>query len=166
MNIQTLQTYLPFASLLVAALAVVVGPLISWHIARRQQETDLRVANKQIIAPIRQAWINSLRDRTAELINTAHWFYIAGKGDALAAEDEEAEIEVGRKMLFLQRQVELMLNPNEEDHKLLAASLSLVVSSVNAHGKGFMDFPDNCENAKTICQKILKREWERVKNDI
>jgi hypothetical protein len=69
---------LPIISLIVAALAVFLGPLISWAIAKRhtssfeknlllQTETSLKIANKKIIAPMRQAWINQLRDLIAEL---------------------------------------------------------------------------------------------------
>jgi len=46
---------IPVLSLLVAAIAVFVGPLISWSIANRQVQSSLAVANKQIIAPMRQA---------------------------------------------------------------------------------------------------------------
>ena len=46
---------IPVLSLIVAALAVVFGPLISWRIAKRQIEASAEVANKQITAPMRQS---------------------------------------------------------------------------------------------------------------
>ena len=49
-------------SLIVAALAVVVGPMVAWAIANRQVRASLEVSNKQITAPMRQAWINKLRE--------------------------------------------------------------------------------------------------------
>ncbi len=61
---------IPVLSLIVAALAVFVGPLISWLVAKRQLASSLEVANKQIIAPMRQAWINDLRDLLAELTSS------------------------------------------------------------------------------------------------
>jgi hypothetical protein len=58
----TAATAIPILSLVVAALAVFVGPIISWRIAKRQVTANFATSNKQIIAPMRQAWINNLRD--------------------------------------------------------------------------------------------------------
>lgn len=69
---------MPVLSLVVAALAVFVVPLISWLITKRQLASLLEVANKQIIAPMRQAWINNLRDLVAELTSSALHYYVAG----------------------------------------------------------------------------------------
>ena len=69
---------IPVLSLVVAALAVFVGPLISWLVAKHQVASSLEVANKQIIAPMRQAWINSLRDLLAELTSSALHYHVAG----------------------------------------------------------------------------------------
>ena len=88
MNAETI-IILPILSLVVAALAVFVGPIISWIIAKRhtassvrnvslQAETSLRIANKQIVAPMRQAWINSLRDLIAELAGKCAHYWAAG----------------------------------------------------------------------------------------
>jgi hypothetical protein len=67
--------WVPVCSLIVAAVAVFVGPLISLRVAKRQTETALAVAQKQVIAPMRQKWIDSLRDRVAEFVSVAAWFY-------------------------------------------------------------------------------------------
>jgi hypothetical protein len=50
--------------LVVAALAVFVGPVISWYAAKRQLTSSLAVANKQIVAPMRQAWIKEVPQLT------------------------------------------------------------------------------------------------------
>lgn len=65
-------------SLIVAALAVFFGPFISLHVARRQVRSSLDVANRQITAPMRQAWINALRDLLSELCSSAHHYFVAG----------------------------------------------------------------------------------------
>jgi len=75
-------------SLVIAALAVFFGPLIQLRIARyqmratadlteKQLKNTLSVAKLQIISPIRQHWIDDLRDNVAELISTAqaHWIF-------------------------------------------------------------------------------------------
>lgn len=90
----TLQTEkaIPILSLVVAALAVFVSPLVSWLVARRQFKntleltqrqinSSLAVANKQIIAPMRQKWINDLRDLVAELTSDS----LPGSHEVLAS---------------------------------------------------------------------------------
>ena len=104
----TLAFWLPICSLIIAALAIVVAPSVSWRVARRQTETSLAVAQKQVIAPMRQKWIDLLRDRVAEIISTAHWFYVAGADDAATAPDgmdaddhmDEQSQKVERKLIF------------------------------------------------------------------
>ncbi|MBC8352752.1 MAG: hypothetical protein H8E66_12225 [Planctomycetes bacterium] len=152
-----MEVYIPIGSLIIAALALIVGPYVSWHVAKHQADTSLRVANKQIISPIRHTWIDTLRNRVAEIISEAHWYYVAGEEDQFSATD--------KKLVFLRRQVELMLNPAESDHQELNQRLDAVVAS----GMGNKDkgsFPDNVQQATTVCQGILKREWERVKTEI
>lgn len=71
-------TLIPILSLVVAALAVFFGPIISWRTATRQLRANLEVSNKQIIAPMRQAWINNLRDLLSEITSNALHYHVAG----------------------------------------------------------------------------------------
>jgi hypothetical protein len=160
-----LSFWVPVGSLAVAGLAVFVGPLVAWRVAKRHADTSLKVANKQVIAPMRQKWIDALRDRVAEIISTGHWYYVSGMNEVAkldADEDWDKEKQqVDRKMIFLLNQVELMLNPLEGDHVALIEALKQVR---NASMAG-----DNIAEAVSItndiCKKVLKREWERVKHE-
>jgi uncharacterized protein YneF (UPF0154 family) len=71
-----MERFIPILSLLIAAIAVFVGPAISVYIAKRQIRASSEIANeqirmtlkassKQITAPMRQAWINCLRNLLA-----------------------------------------------------------------------------------------------------
>jgi len=51
--------YISLGSLLIALVAIFLGPMINF-----------KISNRQVIAPMRQAWINSLRDNIAEFIST------------------------------------------------------------------------------------------------
>ena len=120
-------------SLIVAALAVVVGPMVSWAIAKRQIRSSLEVSNKQITAPMRQAWINKLRELLAELTSSALHYYVAGFEDRT---DEEYQ-----RVTLLEARIQLMLNPNEEDHQRLEVLMRRMVSEIN-YEKGKKDkFP-------------------------
>ena len=107
---------LSICSLIVAALAVFFGPIISWLIAKRhasfseknirlQSETSLKIANKQIVAPMRQAWINNLRDLVAELTGKCAHYWEAGF--------EERHDDEYQRITELEHKLMLFINPKE-----------------------------------------------------
>ncbi|MEO8677420.1 MAG: hypothetical protein ABI665_00145 [Vicinamibacterales bacterium] len=150
-------------------MAVFVGPIISWSIAKRQIRaaaqlattqihSSLEASNKQIIAPMRQSWINNLRDLLAELVSSSLHYYTAGFEDRT---DKEYQ-----RVVFLESKVQLMLNPNEEDHKNLEQLIRRMVGAIQ-YRKGEPDpFPDLHTEVLTLSRAILKREWDRVKEPI
>lgn len=160
---------IPTLSLIVAALAVFVGPIISWNIAKRQIrassklareqiDSSLLVSNKQIIAPMRQAWINNLRDLLAELSSSALHYYVSGFEDRT---DEEYQ-----RVTLLESKVKLMLNAKEDDHKRLEELIRKMIEEIDYH-KGKKDqFPDAHTAVVSLSREILKREWDRVKEPV
>ena len=143
-------------SLIVAVLAVVVGPYVSLTIARRQIRASLEASNKKITAPMRQEWINKLRELLAELASSAQHYYVTGFEDRT---DEEYQ-----RLTLLQAHILLMLNSNEEDHQRLAKLTRRIVTELE---KAKIDeFPDHLVEMVILSQKILKREWDRVKEPI
>jgi len=157
-------TLVTILSLVTAMLAVLFGPLISWFIAKRRDDISLKVAKKQVVAPIRQKWIDRLRDLIAEMLSIAHYYHIAQAGDD-SPEGEEAETEVHKKMLFLQREVELMINPKESEHRELAERLGKLAFGLNDR-ENWYSFGTQITEATELAQRILKTEWTRVKDEI
>jgi hypothetical protein len=150
---------IPILSLIVAAFAVFVGPLISMRIARRQVISSVQVANKQIIAPMRQAWINSLRDLLAELTSsTRHFFFRPGVKDQTG--------EAYRRLELLEHKVQLMLNPNEEDHRKLEDLIRNMIASMQGGKESAGDFMKAYVAVIKLSREVLKREWDRVKGPI
>lgn len=150
---------IPILSLVVAGIAVFVGPLISLRIARRQVMSSFEVANKQIIAPMRQAWINDLRDLIAELTSSALYYYVAGFEDR---NDKEYQ-----RLTHLEHKIQLMLNPKEEDHKKLEQLIRQMIASIE-RGKegGNNDFIATHPAVMEMSRQVFKREWNRVKAHI
>jgi hypothetical protein len=156
-------------SLIVAALAVFFGPIISWVIAKRsassseknislQTETSLRIANKQIVAPMRQAWINQLRDLIAELTGKCAHYWAAGFEDR---RDDEYQ-----RISELECKLALFINQKEEEHNRLLNKAKLMVTFLG-HGKeADEDFWQAHKVVIEISQQILKMEWNRVKEKI
>jgi hypothetical protein len=155
-------TAIPILSLVVAALAVFVGPLISWRIAKRQLRANLEVSNKQIVGPMRQAWINSLRDLLAEVTSSALHYHVAGF--------EERTDEEYQHLTHLEYRIKLMLNASENDHRELEEALGRMVGMLNIGDSRTMEhdreFAARHDAVVGLARKVLKREWDRIKEPI
>ena len=149
---------IPILSLTVALLAVFVGPLISLQIARRQTLSSLEVANKQVIAPMRQAWINSLRDLLAEFVSTALHYFVAGYEDRTDAEY--------LRLTLLEHKIQLMLNANEDDHRKIESLMRKMLNAIESGPAGDDDFQISHSALMDLSKEVLKREWDRVKDPI
>jgi hypothetical protein len=153
-----MQDLIPILSLVIAILAVFVGPIISWKIAKCHVTSSLRAANKQIVAPMRQAWINSLRDLIAEISSSALHYYQTGYEDR---GDEEY-----KRLTDLEGKISLMLNFKEDDHKKLHDLIRRMLDSIAKGNEGDKIFSDLHQKTLALSRTILKREWDRVKEDI
>ncbi|MBI5888078.1 MAG: hypothetical protein HZB82_05125 [Deltaproteobacteria bacterium] len=153
-----MQETIPILSLITTILAVIFGPIISWKIAKRQITSSLKAANKQIVAPMRQAWINSLRDLIAEISSSALHYYQTGFEDR---KDEEY-----KRLTELEGKISLMLNFREDDHKKLHDFIRNMLNSLDRGKEGNNTFVEIHPKVLALCREILKREWNRVKEDI
>jgi hypothetical protein len=149
---------IPILSLVVAILAVFIGPIISWKIAKRQITSSLKTASKQIVAPMRQTWINSIRDLIAEISSSALHYYQAGYENR---KDEEY-----KRLIELENKISLMLNFKEDDHKKLHDLIRKLLDSLALGKEGDNIFITIHPEVLALSRDILKREWNRVKEDI
>ena len=158
---------LSILSLIVAALAVTVAPLVSWlttkrqistsfALARDQTHTSLETSNKQITAPMRQARINKLRELLAGLISSAEHSFVWVTRNRT---DKEYQ-----RVTLLQAHIQLMLNSNEEDHRRLEKLMRRMVTLLEKAKTD--EFPGLLVEVVTLSRKILKCEWDRVKEPI
>ena len=145
-------------SLIVAALAVFVGPFISLHVAKRQVRSSLDAANRQIIDPMRQAWINALRDLLSELCSSALHYFVAGFEDR---KDDEHQ-----RLTHLETKIQLMLNAKEDDHIQLEKLIRQMVSALESGKDGDASFIAAHPKVIELSRQVLKREWNRVKDPI
>lgn len=146
-------------SLCVAGLAVFVGPIISMSISNKQILSATQTSKKQIISPIRQAWINELRIIISELTARSTHYWASGF--------EERKDNEYYRITELEHKLRLYLNPKEKDHSELLEKVKIMTNKIGADN--FMKdklFWEAHEAVMVISQQILKREWERVKNDI
>lgn len=146
-------------SLVVAALAVFVGPIVMWAIARRQIEASRLLTTQQMLGPMRQAWINSLRQKVAELLSSTLHYAVAGFEDRTDAEYQ--------RLTLLEQEIVLTVNPLEDDHRALIRAMRNLVGSLHRGVK----MPDENfikahEQVTQLAQRILKQEWNRIRDAV
>jgi hypothetical protein len=132
-----------------ALAAVVISPLISIYVVKKE-------INSKVLSENRQAWINQLRERVATFLTlckreTPH------TGDI--ATDNGARADRTKQISQLANEIALFVNPMEADH-------SDLVRRIRSMEERCANWPaPAAEDAEIVdvAQKILKREWERVK---
>lgn len=138
----------------IAATATVIGPFVATKISRRQTTATLR-----------QQWIDKLRDEISEFLSIINHYMIV---DAPLGPDDD-EPEVYRRLLYLESKIQLMLNRHEHDHKELIAMIGEAIVTIHKDSS-LEDEKINLiseihNRIISLSQEILKREWQRVKED-
>ena len=149
-------------SMMIALAAVIIGPFVSFQIAKRTIKTQLLIAEQNVRASVlsrnRQEWINLLRNTIAEYLAVV---YMLGDPN-LSNEKAQHLLE---RLYTAKFRVSLLINPNEPDHRKLDDLLFDFIEKIAAANK-----PDEeavLEVRQTLVelsQKILKEEWKRVKS--
>lgn len=158
--VEFVKSALPFLSLVIAMLAVVVGPIVSMRISKNQNANNLRIANKQIIAPIRQSWVNELRVLLADITGKCSHYWASGYEDRTDAEYQYITESINKLNLYI--------NSKEESHLKLLVHVTemhnalLSGSSIESDAEFWNSHKLTIEQS----QFVLKKEWERVKNEI
>ncbi|MDR3736148.1 MAG: hypothetical protein P4L10_11495 [Acidobacteriaceae bacterium] len=171
---------LPVLSLVVALLAVFVGPILTWKLTGRQikeardatdkqLEAAKRSANKQIVAPLREAWIRTLRTKIAQLCS---------RMSALIVHTEGISIKEIFDLYEIRTEIILMLNLEESDHQRLNLLLDKFLSLKMPKTPKTEDTRTTEEEKKVLAKMyavrneieevsraIFKREWTRVKTE-
>lgn len=137
-----------------ALVAVAIAPFVT-----------IRASKRQMLGPMRQAWINSLRDTVAEYtakIDTG----IPQTGAVLATDDSLRHAAVMERLEHqqlvyqLKSKIVLLINPNESNHVELTR---LVESAYMCYFTGH----DSAVAVRALLdhtQTVLKTEWNVVKS--
>ena len=112
--------------------------------------TVLEASNRQIIAPMRQAWINKLRELLAEFTSSTPHYWEAGFEDR---NDKEY-----RRVALLETHIQLMLNLNETDHQRLELLIHNMVHDLSSNLGQKSEYPNLHSEMIALSRRILKRE--------
>jgi len=144
-----------------ALFGVSIGSLCSYFISRQQIKATVLSGN-------RQQWINTLRDCIADFQTKAKIAIVeadlASHVQTSTAANAGNHDDAMKTMRLLANIIALLINPKEADNAELLSRLNeLETHCIDGN-------PGNREKEKllqssitTIGQRILKREWERVK---
>ncbi|MBK2258425.1 hypothetical protein [Francisella philomiragia] len=133
-------TFVSYFSLLISFIAIIVT-----LIGLSSKLTASLAQNN------RQAWINEYREKLSEMIMSIDTLYI----DNLS---EDQKLALKKRIKTLAYSLELMLN-SEEDQELLKLVQDL---SQNGYQNGKFA---NREELIPLSKKMLKNEWERIKDE-
>ncbi|MCA0948491.1 hypothetical protein LCM08_26475 [Salipiger pacificus] len=139
-------------SLLVPAISAIVAWASAWYSTRRALRTEqskLGFQSTLKISEFRQNWINELRDSMSDF--QSHGI--------LPGNDPTTD----REFYRLGTKIELLMNPNDPDYKELSDLMYRFLMA--SDGEAIDKYGNNAEFID-VCQRILKREWERLKSDL
>lgn len=136
-----------------ALVAVIAGPFLSF-----------RASKNAMLGPMRQAWINSLRDAVAEFAASIYISPLELAG-ALSSDDGiRHQVELGKRTQLqltyrLKEKICLLINPMEADHREL---VRLVENAFAAHVEE-SSTATALRALREHTQLVLKAEWNVVK---
>lgn len=112
--------------------------------SERRERNNRLIAAELKKAEFRQAWINTMRDDLANY-SALHW-----------SRELQGGVEQRREAVALQARILMRMNPEDRDYEVLLSSLLNPVASPS----------EGREALVIVGQRFLKREWERLKDDL
>ena len=137
--------WIPILSLLVAALAVFMGPVLS-----------ARSAKRAMLGPMRQKWINDLRALLSEVASSCLHYFQTGYEDRTEKEYQ--------RITDLEHQIIFMINPHEPKHQGLVKVVRNMVGALEEGKEGNSEFISAYEQLLKDGRAVLKEEWNVVIN--
>lgn len=148
---------------IIALLAVVLSPLVQLLVgwwSRRSGENQLRAT---VRSNNRQQWVHILRDQLSEFTSQLMGLILnIDPGPPIKVKDQKVHQEKSERLIFLQTKIELLLNPNKPEQKVI---IDLVDNARLAAIARDTEALDGIQKELTQKSQVLfKHTWERIKN--
>ena len=150
-----------FVTACTALISAVVGPAVSYVVARRQIRAS-------VISTNRERWTEALRDSVAEyvaLLISASMVKLTIAQDPLKALGEDHTLlQVFERTVLVKNKILLMTNPNESRYMELCNVVEATYQSLISDDP--QDLPKIHSASEAItraAREVLKAEWIRVK---
>jgi len=141
---------IPIFSFLGGLLVASIGAWVGWgghKISQSNAELNARLTANVKLAEFRQAWIDSLRSDMADFISLA----------LIIDPSFKMQPDVSK----IATRIELHLKPDDPELPALRNSMLKFGAALTRDDKQKAN-----DEYVPICQKIIKREWEELKNDV
>jgi len=150
-----------FVTACTALISAVVGPAVSYVVARRQIRASVITNN-------RERWTEALRDSVAEyvaLLLSASMVKLTIAQDPLKALGEDhALLQVFERTVLVKNKILLMTNPNESRYMELCNVIEATYQPLISDApQGLPKIHSATEAITRAGREVLKAEWIRVK---
>lgn len=146
----------------ISALVAMIGQWVSRQnaklaaeIARENAKLSASLEVAKTLSQSRQDWINILREDMAQYVGLA-----AARSRALSKGDTLSDDDFSR-MVSLTARIRMRMNSDDED---FAELIDLMGECASKKNPGEIGKAGNQFNS--VCQRILKREWEVLKSEL
>ncbi len=150
-----------FVTACAALISAVVGPAVSYVVARRQIRASVITNN-------RERWTEALRDSVAEyvalLLSASMVKLTIAKDPLKALSEDHALLEVFERTVLVKNKIMLLTNPNDNQYTELCNVIEATYQSLIADDP--QDLPKIHSASEAITRagrEVLKAEWIRVK---
>jgi hypothetical protein len=151
---------------LTALLASVLGPIVTFAVARHQFRAS-------VVSTNRQKWIDTFRDRLAELLSVVNAAQVIKRTSAdqwravaVAVLDNPALAEKIEKAFMAVAQIQLLTKGAEPVHQALNDAIGAAMDHLLDDDLNDREVSDRILEITGIARGIIREEWRRVKRGV
>ncbi|MEY0607866.1 hypothetical protein AB7402_16535 [Providencia rettgeri] len=160
----------------IVAVSGGIGFFLNYFLARKKIKEDKKSIRQQMItnniAPMRQAWINDLRNSIAEYLSDVYFIYVYETSDEGEGKKELKNEWMRRNISYMERfnYIYLLLpfsreNKKEETAESLRDSLFKLNNMIgDSKETSETDINNEIKNARDLTKKLLKEEWDETQS--
>ncbi len=131
-----------------ALIGALIGAILGFFGAYLKYDAEIRRIRAQYVSANRKAWMNRVIEKIVAYV-------VAIKHDSSNKES----------ITRLRTELELLLNPTEEDSKIKDKKSRLIEELTNAENAG-SDAEESTMRIVGLAKEILSHEWEMVKRNV
>ena len=156
-----------------------IGFWLNFRLSRKKLESDKKALRQQMItnniAPMRQAWINDVRDKSAELLSDLHLILYSkikrGKNDTLNDSQHNSVMNLIQGIQYKWSYLNLLLplptesNKEEKSSKIINCFEKIMKLTYLPNTEvDKKDVNDSLKECTALLRQLLKEEWEVTKS--
>lgn len=142
----------------VQLLGTVVIPIIIGFITYLIAKNQIRNAG---VTQFRQQWIENLRKSISDFIGKVEYLSMEIKQNN---RNDQTIVDMYQDLVRLRYKIDLMLNPKEDDHKLIIEKIIKLRNGLYKPEISTTDIQNEITSLTSTTKDVLKREWKVVKD--